>query len=279
MNRYLYILLVMAFALAGCGSSKYAKNNRKIEKAANKNNPNFANNTTLSYIELYRAVAIAEMNKYGVPASITLAQGILESGSGNSSLARYANNHFGIKCTADWKGASYYRDDDQRNDCFRVYKDASESFKDHSNFLKRKRYSALFELDKNDYKNWALGLKTAGYATNPKYPELLIGIIEKYQLYKYDQSETEGEKIQREDRVFKEINANIPQEQKKFTPVEVPATGSEKILDANGNYVVKQGDTLYGVAKKFNLTVDELKTLNKLTDNAIKIGQKLVVVK
>ncbi|RZK73836.1 MAG: hemagglutinin, partial [Pedobacter sp.] len=201
MNRKLLLMLVIAICLSSCGTRKYSKNNKQIEKAATKANPDYKSRTTLSYIEEFKAVAIQEMNTYGIPASITLAQGILESGSGNSSLARFANNHFGIKCTSDWKGKGYYKDDDQANDCFRVYKDAKESFKDHSEFLKRKRYSALFELDKNDYKNWAIGLKQAGYATNPKYPDLLINIIDKYQLFLYDQSESETEKLKREDRV------------------------------------------------------------------------------
>ena len=221
------------------------------------------------------------MNTYGIPASITLAQGILESGSGSSSLAKYANNHFGIKCTSDWKGKAYYKDDDKSDDCFRVYKDARESFKDHSEFLKRKRYAFLFELDKNDYKNWAIGLKTAGYATNPKYPDLLIGIIEKYKLFQYDLQETEREKIVREDRVFTEINANIPLENKKFTPVETAPKDQPKSaeLPADGYYVVKQGDTLFNISQRYKITVEELKELNKMTDNNIKVGQKLLVVK
>lgn len=277
----LVLLTLLFFCLNACKTRQYTRNNKQIEKAANKENPNFTNFTTLSYIDAFKTVAIEEMNAYGIPASITLAQGILESGSGNSSLARYANNHFGIKCTADWKGKAYYKDDDQNNDCFRVYRDARESYKDHSAFLKRKRYSFLFELDKNDYKNWAIGLKTAGYATNPKYPDLLIGVIEKYKLYLYDQPESEREKIAREDRVFSEINANIPVEKKKFTPVEVapkdPPTGMPPATA--GYYIVKQGDTLFKISQIFKLSVDELKALNNLTDNNIKVGQKLVVVK
>jgi len=232
----------------------------------------------LSYIEAFKTVAIEEMNTYGIPASITLAQGIIESGSGNSSLAKYANNHFGIKCTSEWRGKAYYKDDDKNNDCFRVYKDARESYKDHSEFLKRKRYSALFELDKNDYVNWAKGLKQAGYATNPRYPDMLINTIEKYQLHQYDQPESETDKIKREDRVFTEINANIPKETKKFTPVETPPS-KQVINTTDPNYTVQKGDTLYNIAKRYNMTVDELKALNNLTDGGIKIGQKLVVVK
>jgi LysM repeat protein len=275
------LLIMMAvFLLSSCKTRQYARNNKQIEKAANKETPNFTTYTTLSYIDKFKSVAIEEMNAYGIPASITLAQGISESGSGNSSLARYANNHFGIKCTSDWKGKAYYKDDDQNNDCFRVYKDARESYKDHSEFLKRKRYSFLFELDKNDYKNWALGLKTAGYATNPKYPEMLIGIIEKYKLYEYDQPESEKEKIAREDRVFTQINANIPIEKKKFTPVEVaPKDSPANSTLTEGYYTIKQGDTLFKIAQLYKMSVDELKELNKLVDNNIKIGQKLLVVK
>jgi len=280
MRSYLQLSLLASalLFLCSCGASrKYSSNNKQIEKAANKaNNNSYKSYNTLSYIEEFKAVAIEEMNAFGIPASITLAQGILESGSGNSDLAKYANNHFGIKCTSDWKGKNYFRDDDQKNDCFRVYKDARESFKDHSEFLKRKRYSFLFQLDKNDYKSWAQGLKTAGYATNPKYPDLLINTIEKYELYQYDQSESEKQKIAREDRVFTEINQNIPQEKKKFTPVDTPPAGAKPIL-ADGTYTVVKGDTLYNIAKRFNLTVDELKMLNEMTADSIKLGQILKV--
>lgn len=270
-------LAFLMFFFSACSTRKFSKNNKQIEKEANKaNNNNYKSYNTLSYIDEFKAVAIEEMNAYGIPASITLAQGILESGSGNSDLAKYANNHFGIKCTSDWKGKNYFRDDDQKNDCFRVYKDARESFKDHSEFLKRKRYSFLFQLDKNDYKSWAQGLKTAGYATNPRYPDLLINMIEKYQLYQYDQSESEKQKIAREDRVFTEINQNIGQETKKFTPVATPPAGAKPIT-ADGTYTVVKGDTLYNIAKRFNLSVDELKMLNEMTTDGIKLGQVLKV--
>jgi LysM repeat protein/uncharacterized FlgJ-related protein len=233
-------LLLVFFS--ACKSRQYSRNNKKIEKEATRSSPDFKSHTTVTYIEDFKGVAIEEMNKYGIPASITLAQGIIESGSGNSSLARFANNHFGIKCTSDWKGKGYYKDDDKKDDCFRVYKDARESYRDHSDFLKRKRYSTLFELDKNDYKNWALGLKAAGYATNPRYPDMLINIIDKYKLYQFDRPETETEKLNREDKVFTEINANIPQEKKKFTPVETPPS----------KQVLKTPDTLKVSAQVVN---------------------------
>lgn len=283
MKKTIFITAIAVLFLSACKSRQYSRNNKQIEKAATKENPNFNTYTTLTYIDAFKAVAIEEMNKYGIPASITLAQGILESDKGNSSLAKYANNHFGIKCTSDWKGKAYYKDDDKNNDCFRVYKDARESYKDHSEFLKRKRYSFLFELDKNDYKNWAIGLKTAGYATNPKYPDLLIGIIERYQLNQYDSPESESEKIAREDRVFTEINTNIPLEKKKFTPVAVapkdPPVSEATVIPTDKYYTVKQGDTLFKISQLYKITVDELKELNKMTDNNIKIGQKLLVVK
>lgn len=299
MNKGILSLALVLLFLSACKSRKYSRNNKQIEKTATKANPDFTSHTTLSYIAAFKSVAVEEMNKYGIPASITLAQGIIESGSGNSSLARFANNHFGIKCTSDWKGKGYYKDDDKADDCFRVYKDARESYRDHSEFLKRKRYSALFELDKNDYKNWALGLKQAGYATNPKYPDMLINIIDKYQLQQYDEPETENEKLEREDRVFTEINANIPQEKKKFTPVEIPPSkqiikapdtlkiGTAKvytvapgaIVTVPDTYVVKKGDTLFNISNRFGIPIDDIKLLNKLTDAGIKIGQKLILVK
>nr|WP_294897296.1 glucosaminidase domain-containing protein [uncultured Pedobacter sp.] len=261
--------------LASCSSKKGVHyQNKQIEKAANKQTSgNYTNYTVASYIQRFKGICITEMNNFGIPASITMAQAILESGTGNSDLARYANNHFGIKCTSDWTGKGYYKDDDKKDDCFRVYKNPEESFKDHSAFLKRKRYAFLFELDKNDYAGWAKGLKQAGYATNPKYPDLLIGLIERYDLHQYDLPEGKYEKIKREDKVLSDINKNIPNEAKKDTEKD-----SAPII-AGDNYIVQQGDTLYNISKRFGLTVDELKALNNMDDNTIKIGQGLRVKK
>lgn len=141
--------------------------------------------TTEEYINMYKDIAVANMRKYGVPASIILAQGILESSNGNSDLARYANNHFGIKCTGDWRGRTFYHNDDKPNECFRSYPNPEASYRDHVAFLQRPRYSGLFDLKRSDYKGWARGLKKAGYATNPDYPQLLISLIEKYNLQQY----------------------------------------------------------------------------------------------
>lgn len=143
--------------------------------------------TKEEYVGKWSATAVEQMNLHGVPASVTLAQGVLESGFGNSYLAVKANNHFGIKCHNDWSGKKVYRDDDKKNECFRSYKSADESFEDHSLFLtKKSRYDFLFELDQYDYKEWCKGLKTAGYATNPKYPKMLITIIEELNLSQFD---------------------------------------------------------------------------------------------
>ncbi len=273
--KKIVIACLSLFVLASCSSKKNLhQQNKQIEKSANKQNSgNYTNYTVDSYIERFKDIAITEMNRYGIPASITMAQAILESGTGKSDLAKYANNHFGIKCTSDWNGKGYYKDDDKKDDCFRVYKNPEESFRDHSEFLKRKRYAFLFELDKNDYEGWAKGLKQAGYATNPKYPDLLISLIERYNLNRFDSGEGKYDKIKREDRVLKDINKNIPFESSKDKPKDVTP------IIAGNNYIVQQNDTLYNISKRFGLTVDELKALNNMTDNGIKIGQELRVKK
>ena len=146
-----------------------------------------AQNKTEQYIAKYSIIAVAEMNMYGIPASITLAQGILESGNGESRLAVDGKNHFGIKCHSNWNGKTIIEDDDEKGECFRKYNKVADSYRDHSLFLaERDRYSFLFEYQKTDYKKWAKGLKKAGYATNPKYPTLLINLIEKYDLSRFD---------------------------------------------------------------------------------------------
>jgi hypothetical protein len=272
-------LLLLCSMLGACSTHKKVvsisgrdakRNNEQIQKEHRDAINTATTYTVAQYIDRFKAIAIQEMNLYGIPASVTLAQGLFESGNGNGDLARIANNHFGIKCTSDWKGKSYYKDDDQVNDCFRVYDRPEDSFRDHSEFLKRKRYAKLFELDKNDYVGWANGLKEAGYATNPKYPQLIIGVIQKYSLDQYDRPEGTVQKIKREDRVLTEINQNIGKAIKDSLVQATPA---------NKTYTIKQGDTLYNISKRFGLTIDELKALNNMADNNIKIGQKLVIAK
>lgn len=225
--------------------------------------------STNGYVERFKDIAIEEMYKSGIPASITLAQGMLESASGNSTLAREANNHFGIKCHAGWSGKTILKDDDAAGECFRFYNSAEESYRDHSEFLKRSHYAFLFDLDRNDYKGWANGLKKAGYATNPKYPELLISLIERYGLDRYDRSETTFAKEVREEKVLAQIADKPPVIKSEI----VKPTVAMKI------YEVIQGDTLYSISRKVGLTVDDLKSLNSLGGNDLKPGQLLVVSK
>jgi len=144
------------------------------------------NDTWQAYIDKYKGLAIQQMHKYHIPASITLAQGLFESGAGQSELARRSNNHFGIKCHTDWTGKRTYYDDDRKDDCFRVYSSVKDSYEDHSRFLQSKRYSRLFRLNQRDYKGWAKGLKACGYATLPTYADRLISVIELYELYVFD---------------------------------------------------------------------------------------------
>jgi len=201
------------------------------------------------YIDNYSEIAKEEMVQYGIPASITLAQGILESGAGRSALSKKSNNHFGIKCHKGWTGQRVFHDDDELQECFRKYKDPKYSFRDHSLFLtQRTRYEGLFVYKKNDYKSWAKGLRNAGYATDPKYPQKLINIIETYQLYSYD-VEVLGKKNKRK---------------------------KEKSLKVK-TYSVQKGDTLYSISLKFDITVDALKRYNGLISNTISIGQELYV--
>ncbi|WP_370640607.1 glucosaminidase domain-containing protein [Flavobacterium sp. SM15] len=205
-----------------------------------------------SYISQYKEIAKENMRKHGIPCSITLAQGVLESGAGTGILAQKANNHFGIKCHTGWNGDSVHHDDDAEQECFRKYEHPSESYRDHSLFLtSRSRYANLFKLDKGDYVAWARGLRAAGYATDVKYPDKLIGLIERYELYKIDE-EVIGSG-------YKAI-----------------AKISEMPLDEK-SYRVSQGDTLYSISKKFNLSVEQIIQLNGLASNAISIGQILKI--
>ena len=229
---------------------------KKLEKG---NKP--LNKYTLQYIKKYAPLAVLEMHKYNIPASVTLAQGILESGNGRSQLASKSNNHFGIKCHTGWKGAKVYHDDDEKGECFRKYKYVQSSYKDHSEFLSgRRRYASLFKLRKSDYKGWAKGLKKAGYATDKKYPKKIIKIIETYNLYEFDKFREKDLK-----KLKKETN-------KKQTKTAINSKKSTQEF-----YKVKKGDTLYSIARKFNTTVAIIKKVNALTTNSLSIGQQLVI--
>ena len=194
-----------------------------------------------AYIKQYRELAVEEMKKYHIPASITLAQGLLESGAGQSTLARKSNNHFGIKCGSDWTGRTVSHDDDARGECFRAYKHPKQSYEDHSKFLaSRPRYASLFKLKITDYKGWARGLKKAGYATNPRYADQLIGIIELYDLHKYD---TKGG--------LKWMKEN-------------PNPHQPYIANGLLYIVVRAGDTWKSISKEFDISRKKLRKYNDL---------------
>lgn len=198
------------------------------------------------YIGRYKEDAIKEMYQFGIPASITLAQGMLESGNGNSALSVYANNHFGIKCHADWTGPTYIMDDDAKNECFRKYQDVLDSYSDHSKFLRnRDRYAFLFELPKTDYKGWARGLKQAGYATHPTYAEQLIDLIELYKLYELDN-----------DVAISLRTAKTKTPQVKLNLRQVLKFNRTKFI------ITKPGDSFYKIASDFDLELDALYKYN-----------------
>ena len=193
------------------------------------------------YIKKYRDIAVEEMKRYHIPASITLAQGLLESGAGYGTLARKSNNHFGIKCGSDWRGKTVKHDDDARNECFRVYKDPKDSYRDHSKFLAGKqRYAFLFDLKITDYKGWARGLKKAGYATNPRYAHQLIDIIERYDLDKYDKKG--GLKWMKEN----------------------PNPHEPYIANGLLYIIARQGDTWKNLSKEFDISIRKLRKYNDL---------------
>ncbi|WP_066224267.1 glucosaminidase domain-containing protein [Formosa haliotis] len=267
--KQIVILLLVISVLFSCGSRKRkhksSKSKPKTEHVQRKHTqPKTQNKTTEApakeavdlvvpklvssteeYIRLFSNIAIEEMKFYHIPASITLAQGILESGSGRGRLAVEANNHFGIKCH-EWTGARIYHDDDEDQECFRKYKDAKYSYRDHSLFLtERQRYAALFDLDMDDYKGWAKGLRAAGYATDRKYPEKLIALIERYKLYTYDDI----------------VSGKTPR------PIE----------KRKNVHFVEKGDTLYSISRKYKISIKELQKLNRLNGTTISVGQELII--
>ncbi|MDR0874528.1 MAG: glucosaminidase domain-containing protein [Prevotellaceae bacterium] len=240
-----------------------------------------------AYINQYSDIAVAKMKEFGIPASITLAQGILESGAGQSRLAVEANNHFGIKCTSDWAGDSIFHDDDKLQECFRKYTRAEDSYRDHSLFLTtRQRYASLFSLDRTDYESWAKGLKAAGYATDPNYPNRLVKIIEDYELYKYD---TAADGKSKNTYLVEEKTENIPprkadnvEEEDFFENNRVSKSGGKTVyrsnkvigqVDAYSTHEVKEingvkyitaleNDTYEGIAEEFGLKVREIYSIN-----------------
>lgn len=280
------LIICCLFLIVSCGSKKKALTGRKVRKTElidkasyraqvnreaathKKKTSSTAKTETLEatsklnvttdiirdYISQFKGIAQNNMREHGIPASITLAQGVLESGSGRGTLSRNANNHFGIKCH-DWTGPSVRHTDDAPDECFRKYQNPEESYRDHSLFLtSRGRYSHLFKLDQSDYKAWAKGLRKAGYATDPKYPDKLISLIERYELYQYD----------------KEVLGNA------YVVMDKNLTNTTVQINT-GYHKVASGDTLYSISKRYNITVTQLQKLNSLSGNSISAGQLLKI--
>lgn len=230
----------------------------------------------LEYIDKYRDIAIQEMNEFKIPASITLAQAILESGNGNSRLATEANNHFGIKCHAGWDGESIRMTDDAPDECFRKYKHAYDSYKDHSFFLsQRERYAFLFDLEITDYKGWARGLKKAGYATNPKYADLLINIIEEFELYKLDLDQ--GPPI-----AITPFPNEIPKgKEREYEAFAVWKNDRKIFLNNDRKFIfARTGDDFYKIAGDFNIYAYQVWKYNDLSKaSTLKEGQMIYLQK
>ena len=246
---------------------------------------------TLDYIDKYKEIAMTEMIDYKIPASITLAQGILESGNGNSELAKKSNNHFGIKCHKDWKGKRTYHDDDAKGECFRVYETPADSYRDHSVFLSNgKRYAFLFELKITDYKAWAKGLKQAGYATLPTYANVLIKLIENYDLTQYDQLVVKGDfkkgtkdKSQKtKDKSQKDEVNNIIYTPFKITEAEIVGKTSDERYIRENNRVkfiyAKEGETIYDLAEMFCIYDYQITKYNNLGKRKVLKDNEIIYV-
>lgn len=264
------------------------------------------NKNKIAYIKKYNKLAINEMEAYKIPASITLAQGLLESRYGQSELTKKSKNHFGIKCHK-WTGKKVYHDDDAKGECFRKYDYDANSYRDHSLFLaNKKRYAKLFTFAPNDYKSWAKGLRKAGYATDSRYPKKLINLIETYELYAFDKfvlggdykpmvnTKTIHSKVNEyhivapgetlyaiSGKYYVSVNDIMRFNNLSSTSISVgeklKLTGDKKM---NNTYIithiVSKGDTLFSLSKKYNVTVEKIKTLNNLINNNLNLGQKLI---
>jgi len=243
MTRHKIVVLLCCFCLSGAFAQSV-----KWNKAYQ------------DYFDRYGALAVEQMVKYRIPASITLAQGVLESGAGRSELAQRSNNHFGIKCHNGWTGPTVYHNDDKRNDCFRAYNSPYESFVDHSLFLTTsQRYASLFRLKITDYKGWAHGLKRCGYATSPTYASRLIDIIEVYHLHQYDTSK----------------GMALLQEQ------QLRSGGQRHLVAANKNYYIlaRSGDTFRSIGQEFGISYRKLARYNERDKNDVLEAGEIVWLK
>ncbi len=265
MRKILVCSCVAGLLLAGCGGKKRAARsaNAGTQSTATTHTESFPLpedpgkfayfpvDTPEEYIRTFSNIAQHEMEHYGIPASITLAQGLLESGFGKGALTRKTNNHFGIKCHTGWDGDYERHDDDARGECFRKYNHPMYSYRDHSIFLSsRSRYAGLFRLKPDDYRKWAHGLKAAGYATDRRYPHKLIELIERYGLHRFD--------------------AEVLQRGGVFVAAEPPPRDYSE-------YYVQAGDTLYAISRRYSMSVEELMQVNGLRDSSLAIGQVLRV--
>lgn len=274
MKSFRHIAILTVLLLVGIGA--------KAQKTARQ-----------EYIERYAPLAVEQQTLYGIPASITLAQGLLESGNGTSRLAREANNHFGIKCGSSWDGESIRHDDDALQECFRAYSSVEESFIDHSLILlERKWYRPLFDLDPKDYKAWAHGLKKAGYATNPRYADLLIKIIEDYELYRYDNTlvadwqHSTPQTQQSADGTQKADNATVVE---IVEPKRIDVDNLRIALHSVGGYgiysngarryvIASDGDNLAHIANAVGISARRLRKLNKIeSTEAILSGERIFI--
>ena len=295
MKKILFIVIVLTF---GCLPTDAQQINKRYQ----------------DYVNQYKDIAIHEMKRYNIPASITLAQGILESGAGSSELCRKGNNHFGIKCHG-WTGRSVYHDDDETQECFRAYDSAKESFEDHSKFLATSaRYKRLFQLSRTDYKSWAYGLKECGYATNPQYAQKLIQLIELYQLHQYDSPHSKHHHqatesadqhiiriynknlyvVARKGDTFKSIASEVGLSSRKIAKYNernrndrlvegdiVYLKKKQKRADKafkNKFHIVQSGESMYSIAQKYGIRLKSLYKKNGLNpDHQIKVGDRLKV--
>lgn len=247
------------------------------------------NENIIKYIEQYAALAVKEMERTGVPASIKIAQGIHETNAGKSDLVLKSNNHFGIKCKSSWTGEKVYHNDDEEGECFRKYDNATASYLDHSDYLKSQpRYAFLFDYDANDYAAWAWGLKKAGYATNPIYAQTLIKYIEAYhlnELNKFAENEEDQdlknylETIRNRPLDIVENSNKSIEPEEKYSSTKPAKEKSEKRIRVKKTHVVKKGESLYSLSKKYGTTVDVLKKVNHLKKEALQVGQKIKIPK
>ena len=251
--------------------------------------------TREEYIDRYKHIAVAHMERYGIPASITLAQGILESDCGNSALSRSSNNHFGIKCKSDWTGRRVFHDDDARGECFRAYGSVEASYEDHARFLdSQPRYDSLFVYPADDYRSWARGLKAAGYATAPDYAQRLCRIIEETQLYLLDRPQGEAlyaarnrsraEQAVEGFEAGSSVNPLTPANEERIDPddfrVTINAYKGYNIYVTNGvNYIVaKEGDTFENIGQKFRISARNLRKFNDVSKNAQPVANEVIYI-